>query len=462
MDELYSVYAAAAVIVLYFLVAAARGRFDPFAPVWLFLLGYGQVYIVQALTFHEWAVGARGLALVAAAGWRALWGLFWFLLVYQLGIARMAARALPSPPRGWSPVAVGLISPPLVIWGLVCAGVLILGGVRYEDTGARTAEALFHSIPFVMLVAAVMLIVTGRAGHAPRPLFLWSGLVTAAAYVLIWMFNGKRSHALIGVLATVCAFYITRLKRPSWPVLAATGFAGALVVAIAIGWRGNLEYERSLMGFIHFVGDFKVARILENLNVTKEDNDEREESYETTEYGGFLLMLDTVPEKSDYDYGANYIRVVSTFIPRIFWLSKPLYGRAQWTSAWIAGSEMLRDEDFTGPAIGILGAAQLNGGAIGTAVVLACVALLLRTAYEYLLLYPDVPWVQCFWSITYYNAWFMTVNDDPLIWFYYNWGMTALPVVVLLWWVSKPGASAAPAEPLAAGAGGSSQGSWPS
>ena len=69
--------------------------------------------------------------------------------------------------------------------------------------------------------------------------------------------------------------------------------------------------------------------------------------------------------------GENYMRVFSTFIPRILWPSKPLYGRAQWVSAWIAGSELERDEDFTGPAIGILGATQLNGGALGTFIVLA-------------------------------------------------------------------------------------------
>ena len=58
---------------------------------------------------------------------------------------------------------------------------------------------------------------------------------------------------------------------------------------------------------------------------------------------------------------------------------------------------------------------------------LACVALVLRTAYEYFRLHADVPWVQFWWAITYYNAWFMVVNDDPLVWFYYNWGFTTLP-----------------------------------
>ena len=23
------------------------------------------------------------------------------------------------------------------------------------------------------------------------------------------------------------------------------------------------------------------------------------------------------------------------------------------------------------------------------------------------------------WTLTFYNAWFMTVNDDPMVWFYY-------------------------------------------
>ena len=64
------------------------------------------------------------------------------------------------------------------------------------------------------------------------------------------------------------------------------------------------------------------------------------------------------------------MRVFSTYIPRIIWPSKPLFGRSKWIGAWMAGSEMERNEDFTGPAIGILGATQLNGGALGTLIVL--------------------------------------------------------------------------------------------
>src|SRR5262249_15071210 len=148
--------------------------------------------------------------------------------------------------------------------------------------------------------------------------------------VAIWMFNAKRSHSLFGVLTAVCAYYIPRCRRPSAPVLGATAFAGALVVSLAIGWRGNHSYEQSSARFLNYLGDFNWATILINLNVTKEDDDPdlgKSTSYETLEYGGYLLMLDAVPAKSDYDFGASYLRVFSTYIPRIFWREKPVFGR---------------------------------------------------------------------------------------------------------------------------------------
>ena len=436
MDELTPIYLTAGLMVAYLLVHLATREFDPFAPVWLFLIGYAQVYVIQALSYHDWAIEVRGKELVMAANQRSLWALGWFLAAYQLPIGRLLAPALPAPPKTWSPIPVAVLAPPLVAWGLFCSGILIRGGLPAQEV-ASAEESLFRSFPFVMLVAAVLLMVTGRSMGVARPLFLPAGLLVAGCYVAIWMFNGKRSHSLIGVLATVCTLYITRLKRPSWPVLAATLGTGALVVGIAIGWRNNPDYDRSFSGFTEYLAEFEVAKVLESLNIEEEDALEGPKSHETTEYGGFLLMMDTVPHKSDFDLGRNYIRVFSTFIPRLLWPSKPLFGREQWVSAWIAGSELPREDDFTGPAIGILGAAQLNGGALGTTIVLGAVGVALRVAYEYFRRHAQVPWTQFWWAITFYNSWFMVVGDDPLTWFYYNWGFSTLPIVILFWWVNR-------------------------
>lgn len=433
MDELQYVYATAGVIGLYFLWQVATRRFDPFAPTWLFFVGYVQIYVIQAISYHDWAIVARGEDVVTAANERALWALAWFLAVYHLGPGRLIGRRLPSPPRGWSTPTVAALCPVLIAWGLLCAG--MLGGGAAEDVSAE--GALLRSFPFVMMVAAILLITTGRRLDEPRPAFFLAGLACAGLYVVIWMFNGKRSHSLIGVLATICSIYVTRLRRPSWAVLGGTAFMGALVVALAIGWRNNPNYERSFSGFAEFVADFDVSRILVSMDVTAEGEDDPDISYEPKEYGGYLLMLDTVPEKSGYDYGASYMRMISTYIPRIVWADKPLFGRKEWVGAWIAGSELKRDEDFAGPAIGILGATQLNGGATGTLVVLAVLAMGLRAAYEYFRAYEGTTWVQFFWAIFFFNAWFMVVGDDPMVWFYYNWGFSVFPVVVLTWFASK-------------------------
>ncbi len=186
---------------------------------------------------------------------------------------------------------------------------------------------------------------------------------------------------------------------------------------------------------MEFLSDFHLESILVNANLKEKGSELSKQpiSYETEEIGGYLLMLDTVPEKAEYDYGTAYNRLWSTFIPRIIWPSKPYYGREKWIAAWMAGSHFHRDEKFTGPAISILGATQLNGGAVGTVIVLGLIALMLRSSYEYFLRYRDVPWVQAWWALTYYNAWIMTVNDDPFVWFYYNYGFTTFIPMGLLY-----------------------------
>ena len=429
------VYAIGAVIGGLVLSQAFRRTFDPFAPIWLFLVGFTQIYVVQAITCREYALRARGIDLVTQANGRALWALLWFLLVYYFGPGRAIAAKLPRPPARWSIAAVATLSPLMIAWGLICSlPALIDSGTE----GPPTPEAqILRSFPMMMLVAGVLLIVTGRRPDAPRPAFTWAGVAVSAAYVLIWTFNGKRSHALIGVLTGVCAYYIARGRRPSKAVLAATAFAGVLVVSLAIGWRGNVNYDRSASGFLAFLADFRLEALLVNLNVQGGDpaDPEADEpaSHETLEYGGFLLMMDTVPGKAGFDRGSSYIRLVSTFIPRVVWPGKPYYGRAEWVAAWMAGSEFPRDESFTGPAIGVLGAAQLNGGAIATAILLAALAMILRTSYEFFRRYAGVPWAQAWWAVTYYNAWLMTVNDDPFVWFYYLYGFTTLPPLLGLW-----------------------------
>ena len=161
-------------------------------------------------------------------------------------------------------------------------------------------------------------------------------------------------------------------------------------------------------------------------------------TYETEEYGGFLLMMDTVPDKSGYDYGANYLRVfLDVHSPDHLADQAALRPRAvdrrlDRRLGNGAGRRIHRPGDRHPRARPSSTAARSGRSSCWPAS-----PSLLRTAYEYFRLHADVPWVQFWWAITYYNAWFMVVTDDPLVWFYYNWGFSTFPIVVFLWFATK-------------------------
>ena len=433
--DLIPVSITALVIAVLVLTQIARKDFDPFAPIWLFLAGFAQIYVVQAISYRDYGVRTRGEEIVTAGNVRALWAMLLFIAVYYSGVGKKIAARMPQAPTQWSTGLVTIASPLLIVWGLLCSVLAFRMGALGGE------ENIFIQFPMMLLVGGVLLLVTGRQPNKPQPVYTIAGLTVCVGYCLIWMFNAKRSHAIFAILAGVSAFYIPRLRRPSLPMMGATGLACVLAVSIAIGWRGTNRYNQDVNGFLQYLGDFKADSILVNLNLKERsevDPDFGEQpSKETEEIGGFWLMLDTVPEKSPYDFGASYMRIVSTFIPRVIWPSKPLYGRAEWLSAWMAGSEFPRDETFTGPAIGLLGATQLNGGALATAIVVALLALITRTCYDYFRFNAATPWAQAWWSLTYYNAWLMNANDDPFVWFYYVYGYTSFPVMIGFWLFNK-------------------------
>ena len=96
---------------------------------------------------------------MTAANFRALWAIIWFLAVYHLGAGRAIAPALPRPPRRWYPIFAATPAPPLVAWGLFCAGSHDQGA---DQQAAETASARSFAAQVVPLRD------DGRRHHADR------------------------------------------------------------------------------------------------------------------------------------------------------------------------------------------------------------------------------------------------------------------------------------------------------
>ncbi len=106
MNELTFVYALAALIFGLAAFQVVTRKFDPFAPTWLFLVGIFQEYVVQAISYHDWAIRVRGVDVVAEASFRSFWAIAWMLTVYYFGPGKWLAKLLPKPPMFWSPGVV--------------------------------------------------------------------------------------------------------------------------------------------------------------------------------------------------------------------------------------------------------------------------------------------------------------------------------------------------------------------
>src|SRR5262249_32979121 len=151
---------------------------------------------------------------------------------------------------------VTAVSPALIAWGLICAGVAL------RDVEVSQEENIWRQFPLFLLIAGVLILVSGRQLAAPRPLQTLCGFAVIVTYIVIWMFNARRSHALIGVLSGVCAWYLPRLRRPNVLIVLLTGLACAFAVSIALGWRSNSRYQPTPAGFLQYLSDFDPSSIL--------------------------------------------------------------------------------------------------------------------------------------------------------------------------------------------------------
>ena len=409
--------------------AGRSRRFDPFAPIWLFLVGYIQIYVVQAINYHAWAVSARGKDLVAAADWRALWALALVPLVYHLGPGRGIAPVLPRPPRRWSPRPGRADRPAAGPVGPVSApGVVIRSGA---DEVASAERSLFRSFPFVMMVAAILLIVTGPE-HAGTAAGLPGGRAGGRAALCDDLDVQRQAIALADRRA---GDGLRLLHHAAEAALLARAVLDRLRGRARGGDRHQLEERPRPPALVRrvrrFLADFRSRQILESLK--SRDGDGGERSHETEEYGGFLLMMDTVPDEVRLRLWGELPAGLLDVHPADHLADQAALRPDAWVNAWIAGSELERDEDFSRPGDRPAGGhpaqrRRRRDADRARRRSRSCSARPTNTSAAT----PTSRGCSSGGrsSITTPGSWSSTTI--PLVWFYYNWGFTAFPLVVLV------------------------------
>jgi oligosaccharide repeat unit polymerase len=113
-------------------------------------------------------------------------------------------------------------------------------------------------------------------------------------------------------------------------------------------------------------------------------------------YQPFAMVVDAFPSRSNFLYGASFTFLLVQPIPRAIWPGKPAPPIRRIIAAAFQDPEVARAGIFY-PNVGEYYA---NFGLPGAIVGMFLFGVLARAIYEYLLRYPDNPWVIVFFSMS--------------------------------------------------------------
>ncbi len=255
MQLLLGVAVSTAAAGLPFLIAAARGRLDPFEPPVLFsvfyLIGF-PLTAVMAVAVGDPFDPSGSLAWFPSALWLAALGMSAWFLGYYAGPGRALADAVPPLSRRWNESRALLAVACFGLAGWFAQLVVVvkggyLHGFRTEVTGQwSTTVAWVASFVFVALtIAAVRQYQLTRAGKRAYgwTVILVVGLVLELLYATA---SGWRTQALEALLIPLLvATYI--LKRIRWSrIVGAALISVFLIFPFANAYRAELASETDL------------------------------------------------------------------------------------------------------------------------------------------------------------------------------------------------------------------------
>ncbi|MBI2035472.1 MAG: oligosaccharide repeat unit polymerase [Candidatus Liptonbacteria bacterium] len=330
------------------LLAIYKKEFDPFEPIYLWIILYAFLYLLKPLTHVITGVGFRyGGEYLNEALLIAIVGLAFFYLGYFWGVGKKIAEKLPVVAKEISLKKLRWIAWALILlgfWGLHTY-IQISGGwfefwSKPHGFGGKASitTAYIYQLPELMIVGFILLffavVTSGKISRVKNLLLLSiAGAGGVGLYTLIW---GSRTNFSWLLISCVVLYYASKKRRPS------LGASFTVLIFLFLALITIPTYR----GYVYFGGDFQ--KILDMGNYTRSLR--QAFGNPTDEFGSYLAEVALVPEDVPYDYFALHRQLIYHPIPRLIWPDKPPLFNRNWDSflakshlSWGAAESLLGD-----------------------------------------------------------------------------------------------------------------------
>ena len=355
------VFATAAVLLTPVVVRAVQGRFDPFEPMFIFVMAYGVMFVVRPAAMlvrneMEFSIAFQGVDLQSTfrpALVLGLLGAIGFVAGYFLRVTeRLAARVKAPPDVNLDRVALAAFG--LWILGACLYGIflltsadggsvvaLVFSGRSLQLTQAyQNSSAYLYSSPFLMVSATLILFGVGLARRSAR--LLWTAAASTALLCILLGPVGSRTVLFPLLLGLGVIFYTTRGTRPRAASLVVVTLLALFVSAVLLDVRSS--YTRQAIGVTSSIKETAKdpLRIFDPLTT----------EHDAAEMPALAAALTVVPDEIGYKYGTGTLGdTLARPIPRQVWSGKPRQPKEQVISAlW----PFLYDAGIANPEFSVL------------------------------------------------------------------------------------------------------------
>lgn len=362
-------------------------RFLVFDPLMFFWVGVFVIYIVEvAANYSSYVIWYGEDAVLGALLWIFI-GIFFLHIGYRLRFGRRLAQSLPELPPRLSPNRLLIVSMMLTALGLIGWYMQIMtagsfaawaavprGGEDWEKlSGYVTLMASFLAIGISILVLHVEM-------HRRRLLLKLLAWVLLLLLLLFFVYLGSRSRTIATVVVALMAWSLPRRKNPSIIVIAPLFMALYLLTSFQAEYRGYFKNFSFNLDQIDW-SEVPVRALPSFLTGMKSESNGNMGS----EFGLTAAVVSLVPEKLDYNYGYEFLQIVTNGIPRSVWPEKPYPRGEAWSDIHLLAGTSSHWVDFihkpylAGPSPGYIASWLYIGGAVGLLVGGLLTGVFLRT-----------------------------------------------------------------------------------